>query len=366
MYGREVASVTRCTFTLLAIIAAAALPSTAVRSQTARQNDRVSRREMEQLARLDATYRAWLAEDVPYIITNAERKAFLSLATDDERDQFIEQFWQQRNPEPGFPDTHNSFKEEHYRRIAYANEHLTKDMPGWQSDRGRVYITWGPPDEIQIGPSENQRLARWEVWRYRYLEGVGENVELQFVDTLAGDYRLRTAPELVATLTDMPQVWQNEGFHGTGVVTGSVAASVGFKALEAVVVARVVRNDVLFSYDFDYSPVTHFTTLVPLTIEVPESELRKETGEQEETPRLNLFCRITNSKGRVVETIYDWFPHSSASSTPGDSARAFSLRKSIPLRPDSYDLSIVVCSPKSGKVGSVFTKLNVPSVVAGE
>lgn len=95
----------------------------------------------------------------------------------------------------------------------------------------------------------------------------------------------------------MPQVRQNEGFHGTGVVTGSVATAVGFKALEAVVVARLVRNNVLFSYDFDYSPVTHFTTLVPLTIKVPESELRKETGEQEETPGLNLFCRITNSKG---------------------------------------------------------------------
>lgn len=95
--------------------------------------------------------------------TDAERKAFLSLARDDERDQFIEQFWQQRNPEPGSPDTHNSFKEEHYRRIAYANEHFTKDMPGWQSDRGRVYITWGPPDEIQMGPSERngRRVGRY-------------------------------------------------------------------------------------------------------------------------------------------------------------------------------------------------------------
>lgn len=353
------------------VITAAMYPFGQPQSQVGGQGDRISRQEVQQFNGLGAAYREWLVEDVAYIITNAERSAFLKLGTDDERDRFIEQFWQRRNPEPGsFSETANSFKEEHYRRIAYANEHFKDETPGWRTDRGRIYILWGAPDEIQIGPNKNDQptATRWQIWRYRYLDGIGENVEFKFVNTqVNGDYQLSTSAELAATISNMPQIWANESFHGTGYVDAvSAFTSVEFKALEAFAGARLDRSDILFSYDFDYAPVTHFTTLVPLTVEVPKYEPRPEAVNQQEARRLNLFCRITDSRGRVVETIYDQFPHSSSSSTPDVSAGVYFLRKSIPLRPDSYDLAIIICDPKSGKIGAVYTRLNVPAMVADE
>src|SRR5438270_11289045 len=100
---------------------------------------------------LKGEYRKWLDEDVRWIISDDERKAFMQLSNDEERDQFIEAFWQRRNPDPDSED--NEFKDEHYRRIEYANEHFAAGKPGWMTDRGRIYIGYGPPDEIESHPS---------------------------------------------------------------------------------------------------------------------------------------------------------------------------------------------------------------------
>jgi len=100
---------------------------------------------------MESPYKKWLDEEVPYIITDEERAAFKKLTTDEEREQFIEQFWERRNPNPGSPE--NEFKEEYYRRIAYSNEHFASGIPGWKTDRGRMYIMYGPPDEIESHPS---------------------------------------------------------------------------------------------------------------------------------------------------------------------------------------------------------------------
>src|SRR5271157_2044044 len=100
---------------------------------------------------METPYKKWIDEEVPYIITREERGAFKQLTTDDEREQFIENFWERRNPNPGSPE--NEFKEEYYRRIAYANEHYASGIPGWKSDRGRIYIMYGPADEIDDHPS---------------------------------------------------------------------------------------------------------------------------------------------------------------------------------------------------------------------
>ena len=144
-------------------------------------------------------YKTWLNEEVPYIITDEERKAFMSLSNDEERDAFIENFWLRRNPNPDSPE--NEFREEHYRRIAYANEHFAAGKPGWKTDRGRIYIMFGrrtastpiPPAACMSGPWK-RAAARpstfpFEVWHYRYLEGIGENIDIEFVDTCqCGDY----------------------------------------------------------------------------------------------------------------------------------------------------------------------------------
>lgn len=135
-------------------------------------------------------YDKWLNEDVAYIIDDAERAAFLSLKTDEERDQFIQQFWERRNPTPG--SSTNAFKQEHYRRIAYANQHFAGDgIAGWRTDRGHMYIVYGPPDEIDAHPKDAARAIGNETWLYHHIEGLGDNLEFTFIDrTGHGDYRL--------------------------------------------------------------------------------------------------------------------------------------------------------------------------------
>jgi GWxTD domain-containing protein len=131
-------------------------------------------------------YRKWLNEDVTYIITPGERAAFKRLNTDAERKDFIEQFWLRRDPTPGTGE--NEFKDEHYRRIAYANEHFGSQIPGWKTDRGRIYIVFGPPDEIEDHSSSIN-------WTYHYMDGIGTNVKVQFVDsTGVGEFHMIIDP----------------------------------------------------------------------------------------------------------------------------------------------------------------------------
>jgi len=150
---------------------------------------------------LHGTYKKWVDEDVHWIITDQELKAFKSLSNDEERDSFIEAFWQRRNPNPDSPE--NEFREEHYRRIAYANEHFAAGKPGWKTDRGHMYIAFGKPDDIESHPSGgmyDRPIAEgggqtstfpFEIWHYRYLEGVGDNIDIEFVDTcMCGDYHM--------------------------------------------------------------------------------------------------------------------------------------------------------------------------------
>ena len=154
---------------------------------------------------LRGPFKRWLDEDVPYIITSEEREAFVQLTTEEEREDFIESFWTRRDPTPD--SIANEYKEEHYRRIAYANDRFASKVPGWQTDRGRTYITQGPPDEIESHPSGGQyrRPSRegggltakhpFEIWRYRGAEGGGSDVFLEFEDpSMTGEYRLTRGP----------------------------------------------------------------------------------------------------------------------------------------------------------------------------
>src|SRR5579872_2378188 len=192
-------------------------PSDADQQQPAKKSSpkeqQKKNRELER--ELDSQYKRWLNEDVIYIITPEEKNAFLHLSTNEEREQFIEQFWQRRNPTPDSPE--NTYKEEHYRRIAYANEHFASGIPGWKTDRGRIYIMWGPPDEIDSHPTGGTyerpfdqgggetSTYPFEDWRYRYLPGIGENVEIEFVDPSgSGEYHLTMDPSEKDALLYVP------------------------------------------------------------------------------------------------------------------------------------------------------------------
>src|SRR5580704_9869047 len=178
-------------------------PAPQQQDPTAHQNlDKAQKKKIRKtLKELDTPYKQWLNEDVVYIISPEERNAFGQLATNEEREQFIEQFWLRRSTNPDLPD--NEFKEEHYRRIAYANEHFAAGIPGWKTDRGHMYIVYGPPDEIDSHPSGGSyerpmeegggetSTYPFEQWRYRYIEGIGQEVIIEFVDTcMCNDYHM--------------------------------------------------------------------------------------------------------------------------------------------------------------------------------
>src|ERR1041384_140831 len=161
------------------------------------------KKEQQLRKELETPYKKWLNEDVAYIITDEERTAFTRLNTDEEREQFIEQFWLRRDPTPDTVE--NEYKEEHYERIAYANERFASGQPGWMSDRGRIYILYGKPAEIEshaAGGTYERPIQEgggttstfpFETWRYRYIEGIGNEVILEFVDpTMSGEYHLTT------------------------------------------------------------------------------------------------------------------------------------------------------------------------------
>ena len=150
-----------------------------------------------------------------YIISDEEKKAFKTLQTDEEREQFIEQFWLRRDPTPDTEE--NEFREEHYRRIAYANDRFASGIPGWKTDRGRIYIKYGPPDEIESHPSGGTyerpyeegggttSTYPFEQWRYRYIEGIGTNIIIEFVDTtMSGEYHMTMDPSEKDALLYVP------------------------------------------------------------------------------------------------------------------------------------------------------------------
>src|SRR5271156_1324706 len=185
---------------------------TNARPMTEKQRKAKEKKAREELA---TPYQKWLNEDVAYIITDEERAAFKQANDDAERERFITQFWLRRDPTPGTPE--NEFKAEHYRRIAYANEHYAAGVPGWKTDRGRIYITYGPPDEIEdhssggvyVRPPEEgggtTSTFPFQQWRYRHIDGIGNNIIIEFVDpTMSGEFHMTKDPSEKDALLYVP------------------------------------------------------------------------------------------------------------------------------------------------------------------
>ena len=360
---------------------------------------------------LESPYKKWLDEDVIYIISPEERHSFLHLATNEEREQFIEAFWQRRNPDPDSPE--NTFKEEHYRRIAYANEHFASGIPGWKTDRGRIYIMWGPADEVDSHPTGGNwdrpadqgggstTTYPWERWRYRHLDGqgLGENVELEFVDpTSSGEYHLTMDPSEKDALLRVPgaglTMAESMGLadkssrfsntDGTNVAESQPGEGmqtqndnefsrleqyaaimrpppVKFKDLEALVTSRLVRDQLKFEYRFDFLRITSDTVLVPITVQIPVRQLSFQEKDGVDSASMNVFARITTLSGRIVQTFEDTlradYPIALLQKSLGTS-RIY--QKAVPLSPGLYRLDVVVKDVNSGNVGVVNTRLAVP------
>lgn len=338
---------------------------------------------------LKGTYKKWLDEDVRWIITDQERKAFLSLTNDEERDAFIEQFWQRRNPDPDSPD--NTYRDEIYRRIAYANEHFADGEPGWMTDRGMIYIKYGPPDNIESHPSGGiyerpmdegggeTSTYPFSDWHYRYIPGIGSNINIEFVDTcMCGNYQMtldRGAKDALAhvpgagdTLYEqMGMAKRSQRLDGGLETLGAGPFSsinqskefdrleqyaeleappvIKFKDLESFVTSHKLLTGPIFPFDVqtDFVRVTDDTILVPITIQIKNRDITFNTKDGVSKGVVNIFGRVSTITDRVVQTFEDTVQVEEPSELLPKTMNTEDLYwKALPLRPGRYRLDIAI------------------------
>lgn len=353
-------------------------------------SDKQRRDQQRQLrSELKGTYKKWLDEDVRWIITDQEEKAFKSLGNDEERDSFIENFWLRRNPNPESPE--NEFREEHYRRIAYANEHYAAGKPGWKTDRGHIYIAFGKPDSIDAHPSGGTyerpmeegggetSTFPFEVWHYRYIEGIGDNIDIEFVDSCqCGDYHMtldRSEKDALlhvpgAGLTMYEQMGQSKkadrftgGLENLGGGPGTqsrstkqfdrleqyaklqAAPQIKFKDLEAFVTEHKVLNGPVFPFDVrtDFVKVTEDTVLVPITLQIRNKDITFSTKDGVSRGVVNILGRVTTITGRIAHTFEDTVVVEQPSELLQRTLETSQVYwKALPLRPGHYRVDIAI------------------------
>jgi GWxTD domain-containing protein len=339
---------------------------------------------------LKGPYKTWLNEDVAWIITDQERAAFKSLSNDEERDAFIEQFWLRRNPNPDSPE--NEFREEHYRRIAYANEHFAAGKPGWKTDRGHIYIAFGKPDSIESHPAGgsydrpvdegggNTSTFPFEQWHYRYLEGVQDNVDIEFVDTcMCGDYHMTIDRSEKDALLHTPGMgltqfeamgkgskadrFSSGGLESLGQGPGtqgnqskqfdrlqlfaklSAPPPIKFKDLEGYMTEHKLLTGPPFPFDVrtDYIKVTADTVLVPITIQIRNREMTFNTKDGVAKGIVNILGRVSTISRRPVQTFEDTVEVSVPAELLTKTLDNRQIYwKSLPLRPGMYRIDIVI------------------------
>jgi GWxTD domain-containing protein len=358
---------------------------------------------------LKGAYKTWLNQDVVWIISDDEAKSFKTLSNDEERDAFIEQFWLRRNPNPDSPD--NEFREEHYRRIAYANEHFAAGKPGWKTDRGHIYISFGKPDSIDSHPSGGSyerpmeegggetSTFPFEVWHYRYLEGIGENIDLEFVDTCqCGDYHftidrgekdaLQHVPGAGATQWEqMGQAKKEDRFKGglETLGTGPMAASqqskqfdrielaakifapppIKFADLDNFISEHKLINGPIFPFDVrtDFVKVTESTVLVPVTLQLKNRDITFVTKDGVAKGFVNILGKVTTLTHKTVQTFEDTVQVEQPAELLEKSLDRKSVYwKAIPLVPGLYRLDIAIKDVNNpDHVGLYGSSLEVPT-----
>src|SRR5262245_9235728 len=359
-------------------------------------------------------YKKWLEEDVTVIITDEERKTFNTLATEEEREQFIEQFWLRRDPDP---DTYeNEYREEYYQRIAYANEKYTSGIPGWMTARGRIYIVFGKPDQIESHPSGGSydrptwegggttSTYPFEIWWYRYIEGIGSDIEIEFVDpTGSGEYRIARSPNEKDALLYTPNagltLTEQLGLSSKAdrIASGPFGSSaqpfgmrakdqpfeklalqkallspprVRFKDLEVPVnesgVARVDFKVLTYGIHVNTLRATDNAVLVSFTVQLDNEELVfKDVGGLPQAA-VNIFAKISNVAGRRAGQFEDVVTKSfTPEALPHGQLMKSTYNKNVVLPPGIYKLDIVVRDVNSGKTGVQKLGFTVPRYEEG-
>jgi GWxTD domain-containing protein len=375
----------------------------------AQEGKRKDPNEKKKRDELKSVYKKWLDEDVFYIITDEERKAFKALKTDEERDQFIEQFWLRRDPDPDTPE--NEYKEQYYERIQYANEHFASGIPGWKTDRGRIYVTFGKPDEIEAhpagGPYERPSYEGggttstypFEVWWYRYIEGIGSDIEIEFVDpTGSGEYHIARSPEEKDALLYVPNAGltlaESLGFgNKVDRITGAGSYGMGgrqffqtrakdqpferltllsdlmrapaikFPDLQVKADLPEVASDILpFSVRTDFFRISSESVATTFTMQFDHSDLafKNQGGIYQST--VNIYAKITSLAGRRAgsfEDIVQSARYTEEQLPIGQTQRSI-YQKNIGLPPGRYKIDVVARDVVSGKTGILHHSFEVP------
>ena len=289
-------------------------------------------------------YQRWLNQDVTYIISDEEESVFNSLTSPEEKELFIEQFWRRRDPD--LRTAINEFKEEHYRRIAYVNERFYAGVPGWKTDRGMIYILHGPPHEIEsyvTGGNYNRSFSEGggstvvhplEVWRYRHLEGVGDDIVLEFVDrTYTGTYKLALFPDEKDALLHfdgygltLSEQWGiSDKQHRPSLIGGRSTAyetrlhnnnpfqryeifsrvmipkKIKYKDLKELVKVEIGFSNLPFRVQSDYFKLNDGQVLVPVTVEIRNKFLSFEADGDVHSARVGLYGVVTSLTNKFIE-----------------------------------------------------------------
>lgn len=365
---------------------------------------------------MSSVYKKWMDEDVRWIITDEERNTFKALKTDEEREQFIEQFWLRRDPDP---DTDvNEYREEYYQRIAYANEHFTSGIPGWKTDRGRIYIMFGPPDQKESHPSGGTydrpiwegggttSTYPFETWWYRYIEGVGSDIEIEFVDpTGSGEYRIARHPDEKDALLYVPNAgltlseqlglttkadrignWYNSNpqnqmfgqrakdqpFERLATLAAlSKPPKVKFNDLAALAneseLPKVSVDVLSVGLQINFLRVTENAVITSFTVQMDNQDLvYKNIGGINEA-KVNLYARITNVSGRKAGIFEDVVSSSYLPEQLDAGLKAKSVyQKDIVLAPGNYKIDLVVRDVNSGRTDVKKVGFRVPRFPEGE
>jgi GWxTD domain-containing protein len=389
------------------VAVAPAQPADAVdplkRSVDAKQRKKNERAFKQEVSK---TYKKWLDEDVFWIITEEERAAFKQLSNDEERDNFIEAFWQRRDPTPDTEE--NEYKEEHYQRIAYANEHFAAGVPGWKTDRGHIYIVYGKPDEIDSHPSGGTyerpmeegggetSTFPFEDWRYRYIDGIGQEVIIEFVDTcMCGEFHMtldRSEKDALlytpnAGLTLYEQMGMSNkaarfsggGLERLGVGPNSqmqaskefdrldqfaklqAAPKVKFADLEEEVNSKMILNPMPFDVRTDYVKVTSDTVLVPVTLQMKNRDITFVNKDGVQRGTVNIYARLSTLTGKIVQTFEETVQVDvPAELLPRTAENSQLYTKALPLRPGLYKLYVAVKDVNGDRKGIWSRSIHVP------
>jgi len=393
-------------FSLAAVFFSANL--TAGLAQDKVDKKRAKEQTDKQKQELKSVYKNWLEQDVLYIITDEERKAFKALKTDEERDQFIEQFWLRRDPDPDTPE--NEYKEQYYERIQYANEKFASGIPGWKTDRGRIYIMFGKPDEIESHPAGcpyerpsyegggSTSTYPFETWWYRYIEGIGSDVEIEFVDPSgSGEYRIARSPDEKDALLYVPgaglTLAESLGLADkTSRITGGFGASgsnqlfggrakdqpferlqlyadlqkppaIKFKDLEVKADLPEVATDILpFSVRTDFFRLGAESVATSFTMQFDHGDLSFKNQGGIYSGSVNIYARLIGLSGKRAGTFEDTVlttRYSESDLAIGQMQRSI-YQKNVVLPPGRYKIDVVARDVVSGKTGILHHSFEVP------